>query len=123
MNTNKEIAIHFLQLAAKGDARDAFNLYADAGFLHHNCHFKGDAETLIEAMEVNARENPSKMLEIKHSLEEGDLVAVHSHIWQNAADPGAAVVHLFRFVNNKIVEMWDVAQAVPTGKINENGMF
>jgi hypothetical protein len=51
MLSRKEIALQFLVLAAKGKSREAFNLYVAPGFRHHNIYFKGDAETLMLAME------------------------------------------------------------------------
>lgn len=36
---------------------------------------------------------------------------------------GAAVVHIFRFDDDRIVELWDIGQAVPEASVNENGMF
>jgi predicted SnoaL-like aldol condensation-catalyzing enzyme len=121
--TPKEIAQLFLMLCANGQSRQAFNLYAGKDFKHHNAFFKGDAESLMMAMEVEAQRNPTKIFEIQRALEEGDLVAVLSRVRQNSKDLGAAVVHIFRFDDNKIVELWDVGQAVPDDMSNENGMF
>jgi predicted SnoaL-like aldol condensation-catalyzing enzyme len=56
-------------------------------------------------------------------MQDGDCVAVHSHVRLRAAEPGIAAVHLFRFKNNRIVEMGDIGQAVPESSPNENGMF
>ena len=58
-----------------------------------------------------------------HAVEEGDLVAVHSRVQHGPADPGAALVHLFRFEGDRIVELWDVGQEVPAETVNANGMF
>lgn len=121
--TNKEIAGHYLSLCAKGLSRQAFELYAAQDFKHHNPYFKGDPESLIIAMEEEAKRNPTKIFEIQRAIEEGNLVAVHSHIREQADDPGVAVVHLFSFNAGKIAELWDIAQVVPDQVINENGMF
>jgi predicted SnoaL-like aldol condensation-catalyzing enzyme len=75
------------------------------------------------AMEENAKKNPNKILEVQWALQEGNLVAVHSRIRQNASDPGGAVVHIFRFEQDRIVEFWDIGQAQPQESPNENGMF
>ena len=119
----KEIALDFLVLCARGDSREAFRLYAGPGFRHHNAWFKGDADTLMVAMEESARMNPDKIFEVQRALQDGDLVAIHSFIRQNQEDKGAAVVHIFRFEGDKIAEMWDFGQAIPEEEINENGMF
>ncbi|WP_026695493.1 nuclear transport factor 2 family protein [Peribacillus kribbensis] len=124
MNTSlKEKAAAFLQMAASGDVRDAYRTYTSPDFIHHNPFFTGDADSLILAMEENAAKNPHKVFEVKHAIEEGDMVAVHSHVKQNLDDRGAAVVHLFRFQNDVIVELWDVGQPIPENSPNENGVF
>ncbi len=123
MPTKKESAQHFLKLAAKGNSREAFKLYVGTAFKHHNFYFKGDANTLMTAMEEDAKINPDKIFEIQRSLEEGDLVAVHSRFRQKTNELDWAVMHIFRFEKGKIVELWDFAQAAPVEMINENGMF
>jgi len=42
---------------------------------------------------------------------------------QNARDRGAAVVHIFRFEDDRIVELWDLGQAIPQDSPNRHGMF
>jgi predicted SnoaL-like aldol condensation-catalyzing enzyme len=74
-------------------------------------------------MEQNARQNPEKVLDVKRAIAEGDWVVVHSHVKQNPGDPGAAVVHIFRFENGRIVELWDVGQPLPETSPNQYGMF
>ena len=119
----KQMASDFLMLASKGKAREAFSKYVGKDFKHHNIYFKGDGESLMTAMEDNAKKNPDKIFEIKRALQENDLVTIHSHVRQKPGDPGAAVVHIFRFENNKIAELWDLGQAVPLETVNENGIF
>ena len=68
----------------------------------------GDTETLIAAMEENARENPDKILDVQHILEDGDCVAVHSRVRFSPDHLGIATVHLFRFKNNLIIDLWDI---------------
>jgi predicted SnoaL-like aldol condensation-catalyzing enzyme len=125
MNTSdyKQTVSDFLMLASKGKAKEAFNRYVGKNFKHHNIYFKGDAESLMTAMEDNAKKNPDKILDIKRIIHEGDVVATHSHVRQRPADPGGAVVHIFRFENDKIAELWDLGQPVPLETVNENGMF
>ena len=121
--SHKEIASDFLILCAKGDSRRAFSLYVGPGFKHHNAYFKGDGETLMLAMEQAAKDQPDKTFDMKQVLHDGNLVAVHSHFKLTPKDPGYAVIHILRFQGDKIVELWDFAQAIPAEQINENGMF
>lgn len=121
--TLKEKAVDFLQLVASGQVRDAYQKYIGPNFLHHNPFFCGDADSLMNAMDEDAASNPEKILEVKMAIEEADTVAVHSHVRQNPDDLGWAIIHIFRFQDNQIVEMWDVGQAVPEDSPNENGVF
>ncbi|WP_404459698.1 nuclear transport factor 2 family protein [Sutcliffiella horikoshii] len=122
-NIYKEAAISFLELVASGKIREAFESHIALDFLHHNPYFRGDAESLMLAMEENAVQSPNKMLEVKHTIAEGNTVAVHSHIKQNPEELGAAVIHIFRFEGERVVELWDVGQAIPEESPNEHGMF
>lgn len=123
MSANKNAATDFLRLASSGHAREAFGRYAGMSFRHHNPWFAGDADSLMTAMDDNARQNPEKHLEVLRAIEEGDLVAVHSHVRHRKDERGFALVHIFRFEGGKIVEAWDLAQEVPAGTPNEHGMF
>ena len=123
VNSLKEKAVSFLQLVASGKVREAYLSHIGPGFCHHNPFFRGDAESLMLAMEENAAKNPHKIFEVKRALEEKDIVAVHSHVKQNQDDIGGAVVHIFRFQDDRIVELWDLGQSIPENSPNENGMF
>jgi predicted SnoaL-like aldol condensation-catalyzing enzyme len=122
-DSNKDTAVLFLKLAANGRVREAYSKFVGPGFRHHNPFFEGSAEALMAGMEENARQNPSKVLEVKRAIAEGEFVAVHSHVQQKPDDLGAAVVHIFRFENGRIAELWDLGQPVPEASPNQYGMF
>jgi predicted SnoaL-like aldol condensation-catalyzing enzyme len=119
----KNIAREFLLLCANGNSRDAFKQHTGKGFKHHNAYFKGDGEILMLAMEESARQNPHTVLEIQRILQDGDLVGIHSFVRHTPEESGYAIMHIYRFEENKIMEMWDFGQAVPPDMPNENGMF
>lgn len=121
--SHKDAAIEFLTLVASGSVREAYQRHVGQGFRHHNPFFRGDAASLMVAMEQNAAENPNKVLEVQRALQDGDHVAVFSRVRQKPADRGGAVVHIFRFEGDRIAEFWDIGQAVPESYVNENGMF
>lgn len=121
--SHKEAATSFMQLVAEGNVSEAYERYVGPDFRHHNPFFQGDADSLRRGMEQNAAEHPDKVFEVHHVLEDGDLVAVHSLVRQSPEDRGAALVHIFRFQRDRIIELWDVAQPMPEDSANENGMF
>jgi predicted SnoaL-like aldol condensation-catalyzing enzyme len=121
--SHKEMAVSFLQLASSGKVPDAYRRYVGASFRHHNPYFAGNAEALRAAMQENADQFPHKAIDIKRVLSDGDLVAVPAHVRLDPGDPGVATIHIFRFEDDRIVELWDVGQAVPENSLNDNGMF
>lgn len=123
-DSNKEAAIAFLKLASSGKVREAYSKFVGVGFRHHNPFFEGSVESLLAGMEENARQNPNKVLEAKRAPAEGDLVAVLSHVRHKPGDLGAAVVvvHVFRFEQGRIVELWDLGQPVPEKSPHQYGM-
>jgi predicted SnoaL-like aldol condensation-catalyzing enzyme len=123
MPSHKNIAREFLLMVTTGQVREAYEKYVSQDFRHHNAYFKGDRETLLVRMEENEMLFPDKLLEIKHQLEDGDLVATHSRLRINPDKPEMAVVHIVRFAVDKIVEMWDIGQEIPRDSPNENGLF
>lgn len=119
----KDAAIQFLKLAASGKVQQAFERYAAPNFIHHNPYFRGDAASLKQAMQENANQNPDKELDVRRALQEGQEVAVLSHVRHRRGEIGAAVSHIFRFEGGRIVELWDVGQEIPADSVNEHGMF
>jgi predicted SnoaL-like aldol condensation-catalyzing enzyme len=121
-STRKEIAVSFLKAAASGKLDEAY-AKVTANFRHHNPYFKGDAESLKTGMAEAHKKFPNTTLEVQHAWEDGDLVAVHSRVAHGPDQPEIAVVHMFRFEDDKIAELWDVGMEAPKDSPNENGMF
>ena len=122
-DNHKDAAVSFLKLASSGKVREAYAQFAGAGFRHHNPYFEGTQEALMVAMEENALQNPHKALDVKHVIAEGDLVVVHAHVRLKPGDLGVALVHIFRFDEGRIAELWDLGQPVPEKSPNQYGMF
>ncbi len=120
---NKESAISFLRLASSGNVREAYETYVHPDFRHHNPYFPGDRASLLATMEENAATFPQKEYEAVRALEDGDLVAVHGRVRLTPSRPWIALIHIFRFQDNQIIEEWEAGQEVPQDSPNENGVF
>ena len=121
--TNKERAISFLRLASSGNVREAYDKYIHPQFRHHNPYFPGDRASLLAAMEENAATFPQKEFEALRALEDGDLVAVHGRVRLTPSRPWIALMHIFRFQDNQIIEEWEAGQEVPQDSPNQHGAF
>lgn len=120
---HKQTAVDFLQMIISGDIDLAYRKYTIPEMKHHNPYFPSDIASLQKGMEENHKEFPNKTFEIRRIIAEGEWIAVHSHLRMHAQDKGMATVHIFRFQDDKVVELWDVAQPVPEDVVNEKGMF
>jgi len=119
----KQAAVQFLQFVVAGRIEEAYRKFVDMAGKHHNPFFPAGFPALQEAMIENHGRFPDKQLTVRNVLGERDLVAVHSHIVPHPGEPGMAVVHLFRFQGERIVELWDCGQPVPPDSPNEDGAF
>jgi predicted SnoaL-like aldol condensation-catalyzing enzyme len=120
---NADKATEFLKMCARGDVRAAYERHVAPDFVHHNAWFPGDRESLLRAMEESAAAEPNKSFEVKQVIDGGDRVAVLSHLQRAGADLEYAVVHIARFADGKIVELWDLGQEIPKDSPNALGMF
>jgi predicted SnoaL-like aldol condensation-catalyzing enzyme len=120
---HKELAVSFLKTVVARKVDEAYAKYVSPSMRHHNAYFPGDAESLKQGMIGAHKQFPDTTIEVKRAIEEGDMVTVYSNVQMKPGGPSVAVVHIFRFENGKIVEMWDVGQPVPENSPNENGMF
>ena len=118
----KRVAIDFLRMAREGNRGAAEKLVAP-GAKHHNPYFQAGMPALLDAITTAAAASPNRESEVKRVLCDGDFVVVHSHVRHRADDPGAAVVHIFRFDGDSIAELWDLGQPVPADNPNKDGMF
>ena len=120
---NKERAISFLRLASSANVGEAYEKYVHADFRHHNPYFPGNRAALLAGMEESAVKFPKKEFEAVRALQDGDLVAVHGRVRLTPGSPWIAVIHIFRFQDNQIIEEWEAGQEVPQDSSNENGVF
>jgi predicted SnoaL-like aldol condensation-catalyzing enzyme len=121
--TNKESAVTFLQMAARGEIVPAYERFVAANFKHHNQYFAGDRQSLLTAMQEAAVRMPEKTFDIQHVYEAGETLITHALLKPQPEHPGIAVVHILRFEAGKIAEMWDVGQALSPDSPNEHGAF
>ena len=109
MSKHKEAAKSFLKMAGMGRVQEAYDQYVAPSMIH----FKGDRQSLLTAMQEASKATPNKAIEIKHVYEDGDTVITHSLVTRQEPEaPEIAVVHIFRFEQDRIVELWDLGQPI-----------
>ena len=102
---------------------EAVSRYVGRVYRQHNPLFGDGAQAFIDAVKAWTGAHPSLRADIKRILAEGDFVVTHVHIRDHDEDRGVAALDIFRLEDGKIVEHWDVIQAIPDKAANGNTMF
>jgi predicted SnoaL-like aldol condensation-catalyzing enzyme len=79
--------------------------------------------TASESSSASCARNSPTPTEIKRSFVDGDYVILHVHAVREPGSRGNAIVDIFKLENGKVVEHWDVVQAIPETPANNNTMF
>lgn len=124
---NKKIVTDFYDLAftQRKPTNAAMKYISPKTYIQHNPQGKDGREAFLNGF-AKYVENGTLRCTQKRAIAENDLVVIHSHCIDNPADPkdrGEAFVDIFRVQYGKIVEHWDVGQAVPATSANSNTMF
>ncbi len=126
MSDATQTALDFFDalMVRKRPAEAAERFFGPEGYIQHNPNVpSGPAAGFVESISGLFERFPDWSTEIKRVITEGDLVVVHHHVRQTKDDLGSAVVDIFRVIDGKLIEHWDVVQPVPAEAKNDNTMF
>jgi predicted SnoaL-like aldol condensation-catalyzing enzyme len=121
--TNRRIVERFVEIFyGQKNVRLAFETYVGDNYIQHNPGIADGREAAIEKLEPMFS-HPDFTVDVKRILVDGDMAVVHLHARKTPAERGGAVVDMFRLHDLKIVEHWDVLQAIPEQSANAHPMF
>jgi predicted SnoaL-like aldol condensation-catalyzing enzyme len=92
-------------------------------YTQHNPRIADGLEGLAQFIDSVKRDFPDLTVDVKRLVAEGNYVVGHVHGIRVPGQAGTAIVDIFRFEDNRIVEHWDVMQPIPEDAANENTMF
>ncbi len=126
--TPKEVVSQFMdEFYIQKKVRPAFEKWVDPGYIQHNPFAATGRDAAIAFLEPFVANNPTQKTTIHRIIADGNIVAVHSHGWNETGDAAAkrgfSVVDMFRVEGCKVMEHWDVMSPVPETSANTNTMF
>lgn len=121
------IAVDFLHRVCNNrDVMDAFNTYVGEQYSQHNPMVPDGREGGIAFLSSVVKSSPDLKYAPVRIATNGDIAMLHAKVtglsvpgWEN----GVAVVDIFRVVDGKVVEHWDVVQPLPDEAAHDNTMF
>jgi predicted SnoaL-like aldol condensation-catalyzing enzyme len=123
LERNKQTVLAFYEAGLNNKDFDAASALIGDRYVQHNPRIADGIEGFKGFVAQIAEEFPGLRAEVKRIVAEGDHVVAHVHGVRVPGQAGTAIVDIFRFDGDRIVEHWDVMQPVPERSANPNGMF
>ena len=123
LERNKKLVIAFYQKMIGEKDPEAARRYMGETYRQHSAYAKDGYEGVAEFARGFKAAFPNHRYEIKKVIAEGEFVVLHLHGTSGMYPNGEQVVDMFRVVDDKVVEHWDVIQEIPATADNPNGTF
>jgi predicted SnoaL-like aldol condensation-catalyzing enzyme len=124
----KQVVSRFMEeFYIQKKVKSSFERWVDPSYIQHNPFAATGRDAAVGFLQQFVEANQGQRTKIHRIIADGNLVAVHSHGWNEggdaAAQRGFAVVDIFRVKGCRVMEHWDVLSPVPEKAANANTMF
>lgn len=109
---NQEVVLQFYEKAINEKDYQAASQYLGNGYIQHNPTVEDGPSGFDKFIDFLKRNYPNAHGTIKRFFVQDDYVILHVLSKLTIDDAGRAIVDIFRLEDGKIVEHWDVIQAI-----------
>ncbi|OAF03515.1 polyketide cyclase [Bradyrhizobium centrolobii] len=120
---NRNTVLAFYEKGLNQKDADAALAYVGDRYVQHNPNAADGPDGFRKFIGFLREKFPNSHSEIKRTFVDGDYVILHVNAVRVPGTKGNAIVDIFKLENGKIVEHWDVVQAIPDNPANNNTMF
>lgn len=122
-DANRQTVLDFYEAGLNKKDADAALKYVGNRYVQHNPNAADGPEGFRKFIAFLKEKYPNSHSEIKRSFVDGDYVILHVHAVREPGTRGNAIIDIFKLENGKIVEHWDVTQAIPDKTASGNPML
>ena len=119
----RQVVLQFYEAGLNRKDADAALKYVGNRYVQHNPNAADGPQGFRQFIAFLRDKYPDSHSEIVRSFVDGDHVILHVHAVREPGTRGNAIVDIFKLENGKIVEHWDVTQAIPEKTASGNPMF
>jgi predicted SnoaL-like aldol condensation-catalyzing enzyme len=123
LEANKKLVLAFYEQIIGRKDFDAARRYMGDTYRQHAPYAADGHEGLRAWLAGFKAAFPDHRYEVKRVIAEGPYVMLHLHGMGGPNPHGESVVDIFRVEKGKVVEHWDIIQAIPDSADNANSMF
>lgn len=122
---NKQLVLDYYNKVVFAGKVELIDDYIADGYIQHSPVVASGKQAVIELIRdvLHSPDVERPFGEIVRVIAEDNLVMLHIRTYSWPDKNGTVIVDLFRVEDGKIVEHWDVIQAVPEESVNGNTMF
>ena len=121
---NKQMVMKAYQALFGDHDLGALDVYWSDQYIQHNPQMADGKQGVRDFMtQLGILNSPKQQVTCLRVIAENDLVMLQTRSPAFGESPEMVFVDIFRVENDKIVEHWDVIQAVPADKTNPRQMY
>ena len=94
--------------------------FVTEGYIQHNPHLPNGRTAMRAFLSSFYQKMPECQFTVSRLIADDDLVVAHTLFQKNREDRGTAIADIFRIVDGRIAEHWDVKEDVPETSANGN---